>query len=147
MSLYMQRETTHLSTPLDYATPVHSTRPLRPWVFLGFALAVVVLEGLQPRLTPPGWPTMLDYALMLLLPIGAVVMAVGTSLPGWLLGLYGLFGSMMFLQGQLADTRLHFRLATPMEIRSFLVHWCLFILGAWLVCRSAVLLRRSRPAA
>ena len=44
---------------------------------------MVVLEGLQPRLTPPGWPIIFDYALMLLLPIGAIIMSIGTSLPGW----------------------------------------------------------------
>jgi hypothetical protein len=138
----MQQEATNLPTPLEYAAPTLSTRPLRLWVLAAFAFALVVFEGFQPRLTPPGWPTTFDYALMLLLPLGAGVMAIGTSLPGWLLGLYGLFGSMMFLQGQFTDTRLHFRLETPAEIRSFLVNWSAFIVGSWAVCRSAVLLRR-----
>jgi len=143
----MQQEATNLPTPLDYATPTVSVPPLRPWVWAGFAVALVVLEGLQPRLTPPGWPTTFDYALMLLLPIGAIVMAIGTSLPGWSLGLYGLLGACTFLHGQLGDGRLKFRLETSAEIRSFVVNWCAFIVGAWALCRSMVILRRSRPAA
>jgi hypothetical protein len=143
----MPQEAFNLPTPLDYATPTVATRPRRLWMFVGFGLALLVLEGLQPRLTPPGWPTTFDYALMLLLPLSAVIMALATSLPGWLLGLYGLFGSMMFLEGQFTDTRLHFRLETPVEIRWFVANWSAFILGAWAVCRSAVLLRRFRPAA
>ena len=50
----MQQEVTNPPTPLDYASPASATRPRRYWVFAGFALALVVLEGLQPGLTPPG---------------------------------------------------------------------------------------------
>ena len=84
---------------------------------------------------------------MLLLPIGALVMAVTTALPGWSMGLYGLFGSMIFLQAQFTDTRLHFRIEAPEDLRWFLVNWTAFIVASWAVCRGAVLLRRLRAAA
>ena len=143
----MHQEPTNPPTPLEYATPTLAIPPRRYWVFAGFAVALVVLEGLQPRMRPPGWPTTFDYLLMLLLPIGAIVMALATSLPGCLLGLYGLFGSMIFLQAQFTDTRLQFRLGTPSDVRSFLVFWSAFVVASWAVCRGAVLLRRLQAAA
>src|SRR4051812_45764963 len=113
----MQQEATNSPTALDYASQNASTRRLRPWVWAGFAVTLLVLEGLRPRLTPPGWPTTFDYALMLLLPIGAVVMAIATSLPGWSLGLYGLLGACTFLFAQFGDTRLIFRIESSADIR------------------------------
>lgn len=142
----MGEAATHPPRPLEYAGPVPPERPLRLWVWFGFMAALVALEGFQPRLTPPGWPTDLDYLLMLLLPIGAVVMATVTSLPGWSIGLYGLLGACTFLQGQFGDNRLHYRFATPAGVQEFLWHWCVFILGAWAMCRGAVVLRRRRSA-
>jgi hypothetical protein len=104
-----------------------------------------LFEGLPPRLTPPGWPLAYDYALMLLLPIGGFVMSTMTSLPGWIIGLYGLGGACTFLLGQLTDTRLHFRFVDAASVHLFVANWCVFILASWLICRCLVVLRRLPP--
>jgi hypothetical protein len=129
---------------LEYQTPpVHTPKPKRWWVLVAFSLLLLVLEGMSPRRTPPGWPTEFDYLLMLLLPIGAIALSLGTSQPGCLIGLYGELGACTFLPGQLGDTRLHFRLGAPGGVLWFLVEWSGFIFGAWMVCRLCVLFRRA----
>ncbi len=129
------------TSPL-YVPAAHAAHPRRYWVLIAFLIAVVVLEDFQPRLTPSGWPTAFDYGLMLLLPIGAIVMALATSMPGWLLGLYGLFGACAFLVAQFNDTRLPLRLDSARAINILATNWCAFVVFSWAVCRAAVLLRK-----
>ena len=138
----MDAKTTSPLLPLGYVPAAQAVHPRRYWVFAAFLIALVILEALQPRLTPPGWPTAFDYGLMLLLPIGAIVMALATSMPGWLLGLYGLLGACTFLVAQFNDTRFPLRLDSARAIDIIAANWCAFVVFSWAVCRTAVLLRR-----
>jgi len=142
----MEKAAVRPSSVLDYAAPT-PTRARRWWLLAVFAIGLIAFEDiLPPRLTPPGWPLNYDYALMLLLPIGALVMTKLSSLPGWAIGLYGLGGAGTFLLGQFTDTRLHFRFAEPGGIPWFLATWMAFLFGSWFICRSLVLVRRRRAA-
>ncbi|HEY1686852.1 MAG TPA: hypothetical protein VGG19_18975 [Tepidisphaeraceae bacterium] len=77
---------------------MQSQKPRHWWMLVAFTVGIFALEDvLTARLTPPGWPIYSDYLLMLLIPIGAVVMATTTSLPAWSIGLYGLVSACVSL--------------------------------------------------
>jgi len=138
----MPQEPVEPSPILDYAVPNVVRKP-RGWgLWVCFVFGIFLFEDVvTARLTPPGRPISSDYLLMLLLPIGAALMSISTSLPGWMIGLYGIEGACTFLLGQLSDTRLHFRLDQPNGVFWFFVNWTAFIFVSWLVCRCSLLLR------
>ena len=138
----MQQAPVRPSVVLDYATPIRA-RPRRRWLFAAFAVGLFFLEDvLGARLTPPGWPVPYDYALMLLLPVGALIMARISSLPGSAIGMYGLIGAGTFLLGQISDRDLYLRLAESGGVSWFVINWLEFIVASWLICRLSVLARR-----
>jgi hypothetical protein len=101
---------------------------------------------LQPNLTPPGWPTTANYIAMLLVPIGAVVIATATSVPGWTIGIYGAMSVFVFLPGQLGDGRFKFSLNSSADVSFVLFKWCAAVVLAWATCRSTTLLRGKAAA-
>jgi hypothetical protein len=143
----MQQQTVGQITVLNYQAASANHQPRRVWV-LGAFFAVVVLGemfGIE-RLYRWPWPLPGDYALASLLLVGAIVSALVTNLPGWLLGLYGLVGMCFFYPGEMITREFHFGIAEPGAIRLHVIRWSCALVVAWLVCRSTVLLRRKRPA-
>ena|SRR5260221_305463 len=144
----MQHERVVPTSVLNYAPAPANRRPCRIWVPSAF-LAVVVggeLFGVE-RLYRWQWPLPGDYKLGALLLVGAIVSALVTTLPGWVLGLYGLVGLCSFYPGETITREFHFGIAERGAIPLHIVLWTCALLVAWGVCRSTVLLRRRRPAA
>ena len=143
----MQQEATVPTSVLDYENAAANRRPRRTWVLLSFFAVVVVGELLLPRLYRWQWPLPGDYLLGALLLTGAIVSALVTTVPGWLLGLYGVVGLCFFYPGETMTREFRFGIAEPGAIKLHIVRWTCALLVAWFVCRSTVLLRRTRPAA
>jgi hypothetical protein len=144
----MQQEAVVPTSTLDYQPPETIRRPRRWWVPAVFFAVVVVGElfGVE-RLYRWQWPLPGDYVLGGLLLAGAVVSTLVTSVPGWLLGLYGLVGLCFFYPGETITREFRFSIAEPGAIRLHVIRWSCALFVAWLSCRSTVLLRRKRPAA
>jgi len=76
----------------------------------------------------------MDYAVMLLVPAGAVVIARTTTFPGFGLGLYGILAAMVLLTGQLSDRNLiRYELRTSSDVNWFVAKWCAIIVGMWAI--------------
>jgi hypothetical protein len=119
--------------------------PARWWLLGVFGGALVVLNLLNVRLTPPGWPIASDYVLMLLIPVGAIAMSLRSRIPGWVIGMYGLLGAAAFcFLGQLMnDGRLGLTMSMgPGKVEQLAMNWGLFFGVSWVFCRACVLLRR-----
>ena len=144
----MQQEAVVPTSTLDYQRPEIIRRPRRWWVPGVFFAVVVIGEliGVERRYRWQ-WPLPGDYALGALLLAGAIVSALVTSVPGWLLGLYGLVGLSFFYPGETITREFRFSIAEPGAVRLHIIRWSCALVVAWLVCRSTVLLRRKRPAA
>lgn len=132
---------------LDYAGPALVMKRRGWWLWGAFTFGIYFFEDLYgARLT--GWPVAYDYVLMVLVPVGAIVMAIKTSVPGWAIGLYGVLSAYAFLLGNLGDNNLYLRLSLRADWRNFifefLLRWCVLMFGSWLICRVSVYLRR-RP--
>lgn len=128
---------------LDYA-PKPANNKVRDWMLL--TILSIILLILEPSgvPTPPGWPVFQDYAAMIYFWIGAIVLAVFTTLPSRILIWYGLFGSCLFLYGATTNTRLGLYLADEDRTREFILNWIMFISGSTFFCWATVLLRFFR---
>jgi hypothetical protein len=144
----LQQDAVVPTSTLDYQVPETVHRPRRAWVPGVFFAVVVVGElfGVE-RLYRWQWPLPGDYALAGLLLTGAVVSALVTTAPGWLLGPYGLIGLCFFYPGETITREFRFGIAEPGAIRLHVIRWSCALLAAWLACRTTVLLWRKRPAA
>jgi hypothetical protein len=143
----MHQEAFLSTSPLDYQAPEIVDPPRRWWVPGIFFAVVVVGEvfGVE-RLYRWQWPRPSDYALGSLLLAGAVVSALVTSVPHWVLGLYGFVGLCFFYPGETITREFHFGIAEPGAVRLHIIRWSFALFVAWLACRSTALLRRTRPA-
>jgi hypothetical protein len=144
----MQQEAVAPTSTLGYQPPATIHKPRRGWVPAVFFAVVVIGElfGVE-RLYRWQWPLPGDYVLGGLLLAGAIVSALVTSAPGWVLGLYGLVGLCFFYPGETITREFRFNIAEPGAVRLHIIRWSWALFVAWLACRSTVLLRRKRPAA
>lgn len=126
---------------LEYAVPPAKKRRWEWLVLASFSLLVFLIEMLAPRMYPPGWPAEEDYIAMLLLPIGAITMALGTKLPFRFLMYYGFFGSIIILSTEIGYFPFIRSLANPDYARQILINWITFISASTLFCGGTALLR------
>ena len=137
----MQQESDSRPAVISYHSPAHALPARRYWITLIFFLFIFG-GNIRPRLTPPGWPDEGDYALMIAVPVGAILIAKFSDLPAWALGLYGEVSAICFLLGQFADRR--FPLGLAKDVRPVVINWCVAIAISWLLCRSCIIFRRRK---
>jgi hypothetical protein len=141
----MRQDATVPSPVLDYEMPQARLRPKRPWLAVMLLLIAWLGEAAVARNSRWPWPMTEDYIVFVMLLCGAVVLSIVTSLPGALIGIYGMLGLLAFWDGQFRHWN------GPGQGYSFVIwRWACGWIGAfiltWAFCRATVLLRRPRPA-
>lgn len=72
------------------------------------------------------------------------MMALVTSLEGWIIGLYGLIGICSFHPGQTTTRDFYMDIGDRGAFQRHLNGWALAVLATWLMRLSTVLLRRPQ---
>jgi hypothetical protein len=127
--------TTDPRSPLDYAAPSAEPPPRRVYLPIVF-LCAAVMVWYRPRLTPTFFPDAFDKAMLVMLAIGAFVLARWSSLPGWCFVTFGAGGVALFLLANLNDN--NFRENT--NAGDVLWPWCAMVAAGGLISRLILLL-------
>src|SRR5262245_51877649 len=90
---------------LRYPRTSAAPRPARVGIRIAFLVTMWLLEFFGGSAFG-AWPSATDYAVMVLLPVGAVIWSLVTTVATPLIGMYGSAGALILLTGQCSDRNL-----------------------------------------